>query len=270
MRLRFDYFSVAAGVADHFAFTVDQDLVKYDFKQSASKRQDFAEFLADPAPSRKKARVVLEETNQTDELEVWLQEFLDESDMELWRGMIETEAVLAASEAETKSNEDGDAVDDDQLVMEPAEDVSVELDPGDVVGEVLGVLDLAVSEALACRRSAFAPYRELDPLNAQLGIVLIEHARGPTRVLDQLSNNKPLGMMQTIVRGTTVDTTCHLHPKCRLMLTEKLKLQMTVQTVRAGCILWLAAATVCDEQEHWSLGLKIRRDVYQMKVKTHR
>ena len=67
MRLSFDYFSGAAGVADHFAFTVDQDLVKYDFKQSASKRQDFADFLADPAPSRKKARVVLEETNQTDE-----------------------------------------------------------------------------------------------------------------------------------------------------------------------------------------------------------
>ena len=102
MRLSFDYFSVAAGVADHVAFTVDQDLVKYDFKQSASKRQDFADFLADPAPSRKKARVVLEETNQTDELEVWLQELLDESDMALWRGMIETEAVLAAAEAETQ------------------------------------------------------------------------------------------------------------------------------------------------------------------------
>ena len=87
MRLSFDSFSVAAGVADHFAFTVDQDLVKYDFKQDMVNSIHQFEVACpnvlkwpsgSDAPSRKKARVVLEETNQTDELEVWLQEFLDE------------------------------------------------------------------------------------------------------------------------------------------------------------------------------------------------
>lgn len=108
---------------------------------------------------------------------------------------------------------------------------------------------------------------------ADLGIIVRERRPGQDEVVCGVAGQAVageealLGLMTQTFRNTTLECRCRSHGNaCKLMVSVKRRLGLTMDVVRAQGAAWLAAGSVGTAAQHSVLSSRVRREIFQMRV----
>lgn len=81
-------------------------------------------------------------------------------------------------------------------------------------------------------------------------------------------SGKKLGKMTVTFAGSSLECRCASHGhKCRLLLAVKGAFGLPMGVLKAHGLMWLAAGAAGDATSHREMSLRLRRDIYKMRVR---
>jgi hypothetical protein len=266
--VRFLCFDKIAASGDAPLFSVLVDAANLTTQRSHGNSAD--DFLA-RGPAAKKAK-----TSEYVEgsLEAWLEEVI-ENDHELSLfAHVDVSGDGSAADSDAAES-DGEPVDCEDACPEDAdvdedapEGAAIETEPGHV--EPPEAPEAPIPHWLEYRAAAFVTFRPLRVEEVLASCSGISEAMSTTKFrIRDAESSEVLGVGHCTFGGSAYEIKCSQnHGRCKLILSQKLTLGIDILQVKADAVLWLLAGSRLNENDHWALGFKLRRDTYLMKVKT--
>mmetsp|Transcript_4065 Transcript_4065/g.11277 ORF Transcript_4065/g.11277 Transcript_4065/m.11277 type:complete len:220 (+) Transcript_4065:342-1001(+) len=198
---------------------------------------------------------------------------MDEQDLAEFRSVVRAANDIVAEESVGGDAEGAGHCDAPDEATDPEDmDLAEGCDAEGVEDESDGDGDGAAALAeriMGMRRSAVAlEYRTDDLATAMvdMGVVARDVRTGQQSLLDVM-DQREIALLTVTFRGTTIQSRCRSHgAACSMMLSAKPALGLSLDAVKAHSLLWAAAGTVCDAAAHSAMSLKLRREVYRMRV----